>query len=230
MATLLPHDHMVSLIASALGAGAIQKSLTTTVWDCAGGCEAPVTVELVGRPTNEYGRYVEISAGTKATLFLDILSRCRRCPPCLRARKRLWTSRASAEITSAARTWFGTLTFKPSEQVKILAKARLSVSSFETLSSLEQFRCMAKASGASLTRYLKRLRKVSRAPLRYLAVAERHKSGNVHWHLLVHETDAALPVRNAQLQGQWSYHGFSRWKLVDDASDRAALYVCKYLA
>ena len=52
-----------------------------------------------------------------------------------------------------------------------------SASDFDALASAEQFRLLAQVSGADLTLWLKRVRKISRAPLRYLAVAERHKSG-----------------------------------------------------
>lgn len=74
-----------------------------------------------------------------------------------------------------------------------------------------------------LQRFLKRIRKNSKAELRYICVQELHKSGNPHYHLLIHEVEGTLT--KAVLQAAWRY-GFSQAKLADP---RTAIYVCKYL-
>lgn len=225
------HDAVARLIRVALDAGGVQHSMVYYSWNVAGNCERPHVVEFAGRPRDEGYKTVAIERGRKATLYLEMHTRCRACSACLNARRRLWVGRAVAEVKAASRTWFGSLTYKPQEHVRMLAHLRhTSASDFDALASAEQFRLLAQVSGADLTLWLKRVRKISRAPLRYLAVAERHKSGMVHWHLLVHELDAAKPVRHALLKGQWaSRHGYCDWKLVDDTSTGSARYVAKYL-
>src|SRR5205814_1472707 len=67
----------------------------------------------------------------------------------------------------------------------------------------------------------------SAARFRYLLIAEAHKSGVPHFHMLLHEPDVANTVRHATLRDQWRY-GFTNFKLVSDP--RAAGYIAKYLA
>jgi hypothetical protein len=67
-------------------------------------------------------------------------------------------------------------------------------------------------------------------PLRYLLVAEAHKSGLPHYHLLVHEALETRPVRARHLKSTWRL-GFSDVKLVaQDEGNRHAGYAAKYLA
>jgi len=73
------------------------------------------------------------------------------------------------------------------------------------------------------TDYMKRVRKQSGAPLRYLLAVEEHKDGFPHLHALVHEWGTEVGKR--ALQGTWLY-GHSHVKLADLA---AAKYVCKYV-
>ena len=81
--------------------------------------------------------------------------------------------------------------------------------------------------GREVTRYLKRVRKESGARVRYLLVAERHKSGQPHLHIMVHEADQERPVRYATLANQWKL-GFVHFKLAQDT--KTAAYVCKYIS
>jgi hypothetical protein len=68
-----------------------------------------------------------------------------------------------------------------------------------------------------------------RVPLSYLLVAEAHKSGLPHYHLLVHEHDESKPVRARHLKETWRL-GFSDVKLVAQGEEsRRAAYAAKYL-
>lgn len=100
---------------------------------------------------------------------------------------------------------------------------------FDALPVGEQLVLRHKYISPEITRYLKRIRKQSSAPLRYLCVMESHKSGLPHYHMLVHEQDPALPVRHKLLTDQWLL-GFTVWKLCPLGDVRAATYLCKYLS
>jgi hypothetical protein len=92
--------------------------------------------------------------------------------------------------------------------------------------------------------YIKRVRKQCGSKLRYVAVLEKTKAGNPHYHMLVHEIDQNNTVTKAVLREQWaSRHGFVDAVLVKDRSGTvagrmtggtaavaAARYVAKYLA
>lgn len=131
----------------------------------------------------------------------------------------------------ASRTWFGTLTLRPEEQyrMQMIATARTTsrrCEAFERLPPAKQFAAVHREIGAEITRYFKRVRQTSGAPLRYLLVAEAHKTGLPHYHMLVHERCMDSPVRKRTLQECWDL-GFTNFKL---AEKEHAFYVCKYLA
>lgn len=133
------------------------------------------------------------------------------------------------ETTRRARTWFGTLTMDPHWHSLALMRARSKHSDWSRLEESRQFGALVREVSPELTKYLKRVRKQSGAPLRYILVSEKHSeqlAGLPHFHLLVHELDADTPVRKAVLKDEWKL-GFSRWKLADRWTAR---YVCKYLA
>lgn len=142
----------------------------------------------------------------------------------------MWAARAIAEWRNSPRTWFGTLTFSPQAHMLALSRARVRLSrqgiDYDALPVDEQFQERHRELSPEVTRYLKRVRKVS-GPLRFLIVAEAHVSGLPHYHLLCHEQDADRPVRKRTLQAQWAQNGFSSFKLVEDP--QAASYVCKYV-
>lgn len=227
-----------SVIAAAWQHGAQRVGLMRTLWELAGDCRSPVGVEIHAAPTaplrwgiNRLAQAKMASVprdGVGATLTMTV--RCRRCKECLAWRARLWTARAAAECRAASRTWFGTLTLGPAERFILVSKARQRRSlrgvDLDSESSEQRFRLMANEAGKELTKFFKRVRKDSGAPLRYIVVAEEHKSGDPHWHCLVHETHALQPVTKRVLQSQWRL-GFSTWKLCDQV---AARYVTKYLA
>lgn len=142
----------------------------------------------------------------------------------------LWSERARAEVQSSPRTWFGTLTLRPQAHATVVARARVRLSEqgvdFDMLPFGEQFVERHKIVSDEITKYLKRVRKASEAPFRYLCVAEHHKSGLPHYHLLVHETIEGT-VKHAVLSGQWAL-GFEKWRIVSELAE--ATYLCKYLS
>lgn len=247
------------LVTKATECGATRRSLSRFEWDCAGNCHFPHLTEMQSRPSgretwseavarpahphefNMFGRWtsrtqlkrVVLGATSLAgiTLQLDLWTRCRKCDRCRAQRAALWRMRAIAETSRAPRTWFGTLTLKPEEQLlsRLRAQARLAAEGvdWDTLGQGEQFSAHQSEVSGELTKYLKRLRKQTSSPFRYLLVAEQHKSGDPHYHVLIHEVDPDQPIRHAQISGQWKL-GFSRFKLIDNAN--MAGYVCKYLS
>lgn len=81
------------------------------------------------------------------------------------------------------------------------------------------------------------------AEFSYLLVAEKHKSGRPHWHVLLHEKHAFALIRSAEyyvtrkgvvrvddkamIRKHWRF-GFTQFELCRD--HRSAGYLCKYLA
>lgn len=200
-----------------------------TEWHASGDCERPHIHTLYGRPQADWGtKFYHYEPGRAQPLGLRMHLRCRRCGACLAKRAASWRLRAIAEFQGASRVWFGTLTFNPDHQFRVLSVARAEAlpDDFDVLEPGEQFKRLATVSGRELTAWLKRVRKNSKAPIRYLAVCEAHKSGNPHWHILIYETDALRPVKWKHLSGAWGV-GFSTFKLADLKS---APYLTKYLA
>jgi hypothetical protein len=130
---------------------------------------------------------------------------------------------------------------------------------FETLDAAEQFRERHNSISPWLTLWMKRVRKEAAtdhrqaarkaegcpatrgarcachpladfaAPFKYCLVAEAHKTGLPHYHLLISENDESRPLRSRHLKNQWR-HGFSNVKLVaQEDRKRTVSYVCKYL-
>ena len=210
--------------ARAFASGAKRTSLSTFSWDVAGRFENPVPVEIEGRPDTRRGE-----TGMPVAVLME--TRCRKCHMCLRWRAYQWRERAMLETSAAPRTWFVTLTLRPEEhwlaELRASAECRRRGVSFEQLSPSEQFEERHKVIGYDLAKWLKRVRKQSGAKLRYILVAEAHKSGMPHYHALIHEVYESKPVTKRQLQEQWTL-GFSGAKLVEDL--RSASYVTKYLS
>lgn len=181
-----------------------------------------------GRKTRN--KYVRIDGKGQISLTLEMHLRCRKCDRCREKRRRMWSSRAKAETAASSRTWFGTLTLNPGAHAIMLARARVRLAKggtdFDTLSYGEQFQERYKECSAEVTKYLKRVRKESGVTFRTLIVAEHHKSGLPHFHLLVHERYAG-EVKHRTLSSQWQL-GFEKWRVVSEL--REATYLCKYLA
>jgi len=208
---------------------------TTVEWDIAGRCESPVPVELVARA----GIRVEAVTRHKLARFraavrgfarIIMHTACRKCSTCRRRRQRMWYMRSRQEFENASRNWFGTLTFTPEEHFMCETRCRDRLAKqgvdFEALTGPEKFSERIKDLGRHVTLFIKRVRKNSGAPVRYLLVAEAHKSGLPHFHLLLHERDIVTPVRWKHLSEAWP-HGFSTFKLARD--QKSALYLTKYL-
>lgn len=221
---LLDWSKVATLVKVALAAGGRRLSPTTYEWDVSNGCENPVMMEFTGRPEADEGeKHIVIKPGDKHTLTLEMWVACRRCARCLRRRRREWTMRAASEINQAKRTWFVTLTIRPGQLFLCEAIASKRDVLYTTRPQEEQERGRFAVIAEELQRFLKRIRKNSKAELRYICVQELHKSGNPHYHLLIHEVEGTLT--KAVLQAAWRY-GFSQAKLADP---RTAIYVCKYL-
>ena len=221
---LTDYQEVATLIKVAMTAGGRRVSPTTFEWDVSNGCENPVIMTKTGRPPAEDGeKYVEIVPGSKHTLTLEMFVACRKCAHCLRRRRREWTMRSAAEISQAQRTWFVTLTIRPAQLYvcEVIAGKR-DIQLMERTQE-EQERARFAVIVEEIQRFLKRIRKNSKAKLRYICVQELHKNGNPHYHLLIHEVEGTLT--KAVLQSAWSY-GFSQAKLADP---KTAIYVCKYL-
>lgn len=248
---------MKALLAKALNSRTPPKrtGVTTWEWDVAGGCESPVVVERFARPPDRRGstawdhggvwfRGALEPTGLGVPLTMTMWAPCRKCSYCLRRRGAQWRDRARYETDTAQRTWFCTWTLAPERQHFFLNEARAALSAtgtdFEEVSPAEQFQRVCWRVGRSFTRGLKRLRKnTPGAKLRYLIVAERHKSGAPHFHGLIHEQHGSPAITHASLKRDlWHYtltrrgrqetypEGFVNYKLADPAS---AAYVTKYL-
>lgn len=203
------------------------------LWRLAGDCLNPVGFALIGRPFDDQGIKLPVERySDHGILVLEIEARCRRCAPCLKLRAMRWRFRARTELAMADRTWFGTLTLRPEAQYRALAlaveHARKRFVDFATLTEDEVFIRRHNQISPEITKYLKRIRKESGAVLRYVLVAEAHKTGLPHYHLLLHEY-GDCPARKEMLERQWTL-GFSSWRLVEKEDKRAAGYVTKYLS
>lgn len=225
------HRDVASLITRS--SGARQTRLGMWSVDYSADCDRPVLREFVGRPAATDGRWVTIGPGKRNTLYMDMTLRCRSCESCLRARSRHWSARARAELEASARTWFGTLTLRPEAQFHFLTvarqKAALKAEDFETFTESQIFAARVAAIGAELGKFLKRVRKNSKAELRYLLVAEAHSSGLPHFHILIHQSQHDEVVTHAELTRCWRV-GFSKFKLVAPTESKVVYYVTKYLA
>lgn len=199
----------------------------------AGNCQRPITVEKIGRPLLPLGKGTHVVRTTDSASLMTLVEYevpCRQCDNCLRRRAAHWRLRAMAEYRAAPRTWFGSLTLNPQQHSNVTNACRLVAmrngDDFDTFSPEAQFALRDRAIYREVKLYLKRMRTASGASIRFLCVAEAHKNGLPHYHMLVHEA-GNTPIRHALLSGQWRI-GFSQWKLVADP--RAAGYVTKYLS
>ena len=156
-----------------------------------------------GRPPAPAGeKYVHIHDGAKHTLTLEMWVACRGCNHCLRRRRRMWTMRAAAEISQSQRTWFVTLTIRPGQLYLCEAIASKRDVGLQSLPQDAQEKARFAVIVEEIQRFLKRIRKNSKAKLRYILVQELHKSGLPHYHLLIHEVAGTLT--KAVLQTAWT--------------------------
>lgn len=238
MAKLYDHQRVVKLFQRALNAGARRTGIGSVEWNIAGNCTAPYRTEICGRPADykadDYAQPFRqfTFTGGKMTMYVDLLTRCRKCKNCMQARANEWRYRAREELKRAARSWFGTLTLGPFEHYRVMVDARAHCRAtgiqWDTLTDDERFKRVANEALKEVTKYMKRVRKQSRVPLRYICVTEKHKSGLPHFHLLVHEVEFK-PVTHKILSTQWTL-GFEKWRLVPPEDLGGAGYVTKYIS
>lgn len=219
------------LALKALQAGARRVNALRVEWDIAGSCERPHIRELYGRTDDSERRRAARLGKPAAGMIVEMHTPCRTCARCLEHRRRLWAARARSEARGAARSWLGTLTLTPQQQFLVLTKCRQDAAKngddFDEFPQGKQFTLRVAAIFPEITKFLKRVRNNSAAPIRYLLVVEAHKSGDPHFHILLHEVDVKRPiVKNTVLKPAWLW-GFSDWKLV---TDKRASYACKYLS
>lgn len=226
-------DRFNRLLTQALQSGGRRKSLATSEWFIAGDCENPYQTDIHGRPGPETGKTIIVGPGREKPQWLELHTRCRRCPRCLKARQRRWAGGVIREVNASQRTWFGTLTLSPDQHFKMqmAATARLANAGvdFDRLNARDQFMERHRQIGPELTKYVKRVRTNSGAALRYLLVSEVHESGLPHYHMLVHEAPLGGTVSHRILSEGWKL-GFERWRLSDPQNPRSATYLCKYLS
>lgn len=224
--------------------------------DLSGNCQSPVMVCLTGLRSQELGWLQMLTDATAwpGTDFapgvgwigdppdvsmeryggvrnVDIAVRCRKCPACLKARAALWRGRMVAETASANRTWFITLTVDPARQSYCRNVARAAIAEqgliWDRLEPDDRFNQQCKPLVAEFQRFMKRLRKRSGASVRYCLVVERHKSGDPHLHLLLHEREGVARWRDIDAAWAWGFH---KSNLVQAEDARAAAnYAAKYL-
>ncbi len=215
---------------AAIANGGDRPRFATIRKDVAGNCQSPLYREYYGAEqilSSLDGRRTT-KRGVVMTVELDI--RCRKCEPCLRSRAAHWRFKCQNELSTAPRSWFVTLTFRPESQYRAKCAANLRLlarsTTWEETTEDEKFRLVAEELGKEVTRYLKRLRKAD-ARIRYCLVVEAHKTGLPHFHMLLHEVSEDHPVRHKLLADKWT-SGFMNAKLTSSDS-RVAFYVTKYL-
>lgn len=125
--------------------------------------------------------------------------------------------RAKREYVISQRTWFCTYTLRPSARHVMSVLAGTHVQDFRPVCAevMKQF-----------TLYMKRLRKQTKAALRYCLVAEKHADGFPHLHCLIHESAGSAPITRRDITDQW-HLGFTTAKI---AQDHSYGYLAKYLA
>ena len=221
---------VTSLAAKALANGAERVSQMRVKWNLAKECDHPGSFKRYGAPTSDREGYVTVAPGTSHPIEVEIITPCRKCNKCLDMRSRVWAARAMAEIEASSRTWFGTLTLSPERHHQALSAVRgrsdERLADFDNAKDANRFAQVTSEIGKEITRWIKRVRKNSGAGVRYCLVAEQHKSGLPHFHVLIHER--SLPVRHAILKEAWTW-GFTNFKLVTNGKG-AAWYVAKYLS
>lgn len=218
---------VTGLALRALMAGGFHVSPGHVQWNIAGRCSEPRGVEVASSS-------MDLIARNKLT-WVELKVRCRKCPNCARFRSAMWRDRARTEIALWPVSYLGTLTLTPDEQYRSLLIAQQSLAEqavrIDELSEAEIFRERCSVIGEWFTLYMKRVRKALGTPMRYLLVAEAHRSGLPHLHVLLHECE-----RYSQdawdtfsvLKSQWP-HGHCTFNGIE-RDMRASYYVCKYLS
>lgn len=214
-AKVIEWERFITLVHKALASGSV-PDLHKIIYDISLGCDAPVDRFLQSFPPKDScSPIVTYDYGLANVHFMTLLTPCRKCPRCLNNRRKLWSSRAKREIARASRTWMCTYTISPEWRFR-----------FSLASGSMDYHASYRIISREMSNYFKRLRKAG-YKFRYILVAESHKDGYPHLHMLLHEVSAPIPKR--VLQAHWRF-GFSHIKLIDRDDPKAAYYVTKYLA
>ncbi len=210
--------------------------------DYSGRCERPIIIDragvghwLVSKTIHGDGK-APVGFKREKPHTLSTAVRCRRCPSCLRERRWMWSERAAKEWRESTRTWLVTLTFSPGEHFKMLAKTRQRLEatgqSLEAMDPKERLRETLKEYRKIMTLYVNRLRVGAPSKgwnivqFRYMWVPEPHKSGEIHFHMLLHEVSEDMKIPARRIAGLW---GFGFVKAKELKSEGGARYACKYL-
>ena len=218
------------LFSRALADGGTLRGLTCIQWDVSSGCQAPVTIELVGRRERFVLKRHEVAPvwhdqTTWESVSVIMETKCRKCETCARAKRQLWFSRAKDEFRVAPRTWFATLTYHPEVVFQRTLAAEINTRrkglDWDGLEPGTKFKVLTSNAGRGnpplmgddVTLAFKRMRKSASGPLRFFLVAEPHASGVPHFHALIHEVSMHA-ITHAKLTACWTL-GFSKFKLAD---------------
>lgn len=202
-------------------------------WDLSQGCESPVPVVLYSKQTGLAKNFRPDFKGVPG-IELNLLTRCRRCGWCLKRKTWEWATRAETEIQRAQRTWFGTLTLRPDEHIRMEWKAATKIGNFAAQAPRKKFELLSNETGREVTLFFKRLRKNNpHCQIRYLCVTEIHDGpetspelrGRPHIHLLIHEAPGQLLTKRS-LEREWEL-GFTKFRLADKG---IGWYISKYVS
>lgn len=231
----------------------------------AGDCERPVLFRYRGQPEGFLW-----PVGVRA-YHVTSLVKCKTCQWCKLMRACGWGHRVEEVCNEHVANWLGTVTLSPFEHSRIdmlrdrvVRRTKLPEWFIEEQGSFDAaqaeayrkdvFRARCAVFSKWLTSWLeayreRRRRALGRRPeFKYLMVAEEHKSGLPHFHLLLHEKEWGELVRLDEMYSFWDrkhqtwsvrvddaaglrktwVQGFTSFELVRDA--HGASYVCKYLS
>jgi len=233
-----------TVFAMLAGNGIIPDPSDTTyaMADYSGRCEQPIVIDRIGVGHALLDKPVHTDADTPEAFVyergrtLSMQVRCRKCGACMRERRRMWTERAAREWRQSTRTWFITLTLRPEEHYLLQTRVRVRLQEagvdFDRMEPRDRLAEVLKDYRHRMSQYVNRLRVGLRlkgwktVSFRYLWVPEPHKSGAIHFHMLLHEVSEDQQVVAARIKAAWPF-GFTTCKLVE--SENAARYVTKYL-
>lgn len=212
----------------------------------AGNCTAPFERRLIGA-VNAYSRRKHRKS---AGIVLTEEYRCGKCGPCREHRRKTWMARAVVEHNRSARSWMVTFTLSPAWQAELSVKAdklyrQKHANADLPTSKQERLDLKMRVLKRLIGRWLRVLAGPgSTASKRaYVLVAELHKSGEPHFHMLIHEREAGSIFRDedchftrrgeyfvgdeSRAKKLWRF-GFCRISMCKD--EAGAVYVMKYLA
>lgn len=231
---LLPWLKFSAILYKASDAGQLTQRNGSFYWPAHGTCTAPIYRDFKSAPRGEVfykpQRFVKINGvpeplwpvddfkfttgdyqgGDARPFFLDVSVKCRKCPACLRYRRKLWMARAMSETEWAAqnmcRTWFITFTLSARSRARAPWDARMMKKAFRLFTIAAR----------------------KKVKFRYLLAVEYHKDGTPHLHALIHEMDPLKPITKRVLSSFWKL-GFAHVKLVSHTR-KAGSYVSKYMS